>query len=250
MRILITAGNTQVPIDKVRCLTNIFTGGTGARLAWHGHQCGHHVTLLTSHPEVVAACAGAGPVPGDRWTVKSYRTFEDLQTLLAGSIRSDKFDAIIHCAAVSDYLATGTYAPVKGTAFDAKTGEWKNARPEPPRLADRSAGKIKSDEPELWLWLVRAPKLIDRMRADWGFTGILVKFKLEVGCADKQLLERAEQSRQHSAADLMVANTLEGMNDWAFLGPIDGKYERVSRPDLAARLFEVLERCDKEREHG
>jgi phosphopantothenate-cysteine ligase/phosphopantothenoylcysteine decarboxylase/phosphopantothenate--cysteine ligase len=33
MNILVTAGNTQTPIDKVRCLTNIFSGETGARIA-------------------------------------------------------------------------------------------------------------------------------------------------------------------------------------------------------------------------
>ena len=33
MKLFITAGNTQVAIDRVRCLTNIFTGRTGAGIA-------------------------------------------------------------------------------------------------------------------------------------------------------------------------------------------------------------------------
>ena len=32
MKILVTAGNTQTPIDQVRCITNVFSGRTGARL--------------------------------------------------------------------------------------------------------------------------------------------------------------------------------------------------------------------------
>ena len=32
MKILVTAGNTQVPIDRVRCITNIFSGRTGTRI--------------------------------------------------------------------------------------------------------------------------------------------------------------------------------------------------------------------------
>jgi phosphopantothenoylcysteine synthetase/decarboxylase len=33
MNCLVTAGNTQVLIDKVRCITNIFSGRTGAQIA-------------------------------------------------------------------------------------------------------------------------------------------------------------------------------------------------------------------------
>jgi hypothetical protein len=52
----------------------------------------------------------------------------------------------------------------------------------------------------------------------------------------------AERSRKDSDADLMVANTLEGAPYYAFVGPLEGRYERVTRAELAARLIEVLER--------
>src|SRR5262249_30699053 len=111
-------------------------------------------------------------------------------------------------------------------------------------------GKIKSDEPELWLRLTRAPKLVDLVRTEWGFRGILVKFKLEVGLTDQQLLEVAERSRRQSDADLMVANTLEGADSWALLGPLQGQYQRVSRMDLAPRLLDAVEGLQKERVRG
>jgi hypothetical protein len=73
---------------------------------------------------------------------------------------------------------------------------------------------------------------------------VLVKFKLEVGVTDERLLEVAEASRRHSAADLMVANSLEEMDRWAFLGPVAGGYQRVARGELAERLLEAVEaRC-------
>ena len=65
-----------------------------------------------------------------------------------------------------------------------------------------------------------------------------------------RLLEIAERSRRQSAADLMVANTLEGASFWALLGPLGGTYERVSRRELAPRLLEALERLHGERSHG
>src|SRR5262249_36970292 len=114
----------------------------------------------------------------------------------------------------------------------------------------RAAGKVKSDEPELWLRLTRSPKLVDRIRRDWRFRGVLVKFKLEVGVGDEQLLEIAERSRRQSEADLMVANTLEGAQSWAFLGPRKGSYRRVSRAELPAQLLAEVERLHRERAHA
>jgi phosphopantothenoylcysteine synthetase/decarboxylase len=246
MNVLVTAGNTQVPIDRVRCLTNIFTGRTGARVALRARACGHTVTLLTSHLDVVAELHG-GPPPAEGWAVRPYRTFDDLLALMAGAVRAGGLDAVIHSAAVSDYLAGGVYSPAPGTRFDPDIGRWDGS---PPALLDRAAGKVKSDEPELWLRLVRAPKLIDRVRPDWGFRGVLVKFKLEVGVDEARLLDIAERSRRHSSADLMVANTLEGATEWAYLGPVGGDYQRIERGDLAARVIDAVERLYAERTRG
>lgn len=246
MNVLVTAGNTLVPIDRVRGLTNIFTGRTGARIALCAHQRGHKVILLTSHPEVVAELHG-GPVISERWAVVPYRTFDDLHQRMEEVVQASLLDALVHTAAVSDYLSEGVYAPAPGTRFAPESGRWEGT---PATLLDRAAGKVKSDEPELWLRLVRAPKLIDLVRAAWGFQGILVKFKLEVGILEAQLLDIAERSRLHSSADLMVANTLEAAGVWAHLGPVDDVYQCVERRELAARLLDEMERLHRERPHG
>lgn len=240
MNLLVTAGNTLALIDKVRCLTNVFTGRTGASIALEAHERGHTVRLLTSHPEAAEAMGAGRQLNGMRWSVVRYRTFEDLHERMEETIRPGGWDAIVHCAAVSDYLSGGVYAPAEGTAFDPGSLTWRAAGAA--AMADRAAGKVKSDEPELWVRLVRAPKLVDRIRPDWGFRGVLVKFKLEVGLGDDELLDAAERSRRHSDADLMVANTLEGAMHHAFIGPLDGRYERVSRVSLAAKLIDGLER--------
>lgn len=244
MKILVTAGNTQARLDKVRCLTNIFTGRTGASIALHAHARGHDVTLLTSHPEAVSAPHVAAL--GERWNLVRFSTFEDLHGLLATHLNNQPPDAVIHSAAVSDYLVAGIYAPATVTQFQQESGRWSADA----MLLDRRAGKVKSDEAELWLRLVRAPKLVDLIRPAWHFRGLLVKFKLEVGLSDDALLQIAERSRTQSAADLMVANTLEGAATYAYLGPRDGAYQRVSRGELAGRLLEAVERLHQERHHG
>src|SRR5262245_40581135 len=100
MRILITAGNTQAPIDRVRCLTNIFTGRTGAAIAVCARERGHDVKLLTSHPEAVLQVQPRVPLSDERWQPHRYTTFDDLQTLLSREVQAGGYDAVIHCAAV------------------------------------------------------------------------------------------------------------------------------------------------------
>jgi phosphopantothenoylcysteine synthetase/decarboxylase len=229
MKILVTAGNTQARIDAVRCVTNIFTGRTGAAIATHAASRGHAVTLLTSHPETAPNLPS---IP--------YATFEELADLMAQHV--PQAEVVIHSAAVSDYLSGGIFAPADKTYFDMNTLSWVGGA-----MVDRAAGKVKSDEPELWLRLVKAPKLVDRIRSPWGFHGVLVKFKLEVGLGDDELLARAEHSRQHSQADLMVANTLQDAAQWAWLGPGIHGYEKVARADLARRLLDEVEHLARNR---
>ena len=98
------------------------------------------------------------------------------------------------------------------------------------------------------------PKIIDRIRAEWGFHGLLVKFKLEVGLSPQQLVAIAEKSRLQSAADLMVANLYDGTLSSFFVGPVPAQaaeaaagvelfnnYLRMPRRDLPHSLFDLLE---------
>ena len=223
MNILVTAGNTQTPVDRVRCITNIFSGRTGAQVASSAFDRGHTVTLLTSHPEVLSAIPATRERVAPQWCVRAYRTFDDLDALMKAEITTGSYDVVIHAAAVSDYHVAGV--------FTHRDGQFEDA----------TAGKVKSSHPELWLKLTPAPKLIDKVRAEWGFAGKLVKFKLEVGVSPAELEEIAERSRVHSRADLMVANTLEGMHDWALIGAGSGGYRHVARAELAAHLLAAVE---------
>jgi phosphopantothenate---cysteine ligase (CTP) len=238
MHIFVTAGNTQSPIDRVRCITNIFTGRTGANIALAAYHRGHHVTLATSHPETIAQQT----LDPSRWQSHSYRTFRQLEALMTQHIADEKLGAVVHCAAVNDYDVAGIYAPAPDGEFDPGDKKWHGNR----HMIKCGAGKIKSDHPELWLRLVRTPKLVDKIRAEWQFRGILVKFKLEVGVSDDELLTIAEKSRQQSQADWMVANTLEGASDWAYVGSERG-YNKVTRADLATALLDAIEGTAK---HG
>jgi phosphopantothenate---cysteine ligase (CTP) len=222
MNILVTTGNTQTPVDRVRCITNIFTGRTGGQIGARAFDRGHAVTLLTSHPEVLDAIPTVRPRNPPEWRLRKYRTFDDLDLAMGEEIRAGKFDVVIHAAAVSDYRVAGIFTHHDG------------------QFTDVAAGKVKSSHPELWMKLLPTPKLVDKIRPVWGFVGVLVKFKLEVGLSEAELPEVAERARVHSGANLMVANTLEGMHEWAFVGAGPGGYRRVTRTELADCLLDAV----------
>lgn len=185
MKILITAGGTQMPIDDVRFITNFSKGTTGAVLA--EHLCARHeVTLLTS------GFMPSNPLFISRCRVVPFTTYADLAAAMERLITAEHYDAVIHTAAVADYgvdavlvkNADGSLAPLP------------------------QGGKIKSGQ-QLLLQLTTTEKLIDKVKRDWGFTGMLVKFKLETGLTDQELVDVARRSMTPCAADLVIANCKE-----------------------------------------
>ena len=52
-KILITAGPVWVPLDRVRVITNIFSGKLGWTIAKTAHQMGAQVTLLMGPGKVI-----------------------------------------------------------------------------------------------------------------------------------------------------------------------------------------------------
>jgi phosphopantothenate-cysteine ligase/phosphopantothenoylcysteine decarboxylase/phosphopantothenate--cysteine ligase len=237
VNVFVTAGNTQTPLDTVRCVTNVFTGKTGARIAAQAYDRGHAVTLATSHPDALRDLASAKPRAEPLFSVKPYRTYDDLEAIMAAEIGSGRYDAVIHAAAVNDYHVAGVYGLTPGVTFDDTDVSLTTSRP---TFRDITAGKVKGNHDEIWVRMVPAAKLVDRIRAAWGFRGVLVKFKLEVGVGDTELIAIGEQSRRASRADWLVANTFEGRNDWAYLlGGRDGP-ERIPRDNLPRRLMDVI----------
>jgi len=200
MRVLITAGATQTPIDKVRAITNIFKGTTGSMIAEYFASQNANVTLITSNPEL--AKATHYNYKHHPKVVFPYRTFDELAALMQTQIQAGNYDAVVHSAAVSDYrvVATHTFQDdgVSLQQVDAAT-------------------KISSKHSKLFLELEQTPKLIDKIRGEWGYRGFLVKFKLEVGKSEEELLQIARESRKASRADLIVANCLEWCKEKALI---------------------------------
>lgn len=168
--ILITAGPTWVPLDKVRVITNVFKGNLGVEIVKVFLKTGANITLLFGPGDVKLP-------PANRFLrIIRYKYYDELLKLVKNEVKYKKYDIIIHSAAVADYVPVNT-----------------------------SMGKIKSGQKDLVIHFKPTIKIVDLIKRLAPHT-FLVKFKLEVGLNKKQLLGVAYKSMLQSKADLIVAN--------------------------------------------
>ena len=210
MNILITGGHTEVPIDKVRCISNIFHGKTAIDIAKEACLQKHSVTLVGNESMFVATW--------DRF--RFYKTFDELEIVMEQEIKSNFYDCVIHSAAVSDYTVS-------------------RVLDDPNMMPIDNTGKVGSNYSKLYLEMVPTRKIVDEIR-NWGFKGILVKFKLQVDMPDEELIRIAHKSMQDSCADVIVANCLEWAKDRAYILTKDVN-QSVSRKLLAPALLNIIE---------
>lgn len=176
LRVLITSGGTAEPIDGVRVLTNTSTGSTGALLAGHFVRCGHDVTLLRAR--------GAAQ-PGTACREETFFTFADLDAALTRLLREERFDAVIHAAAVSDY----------GVELIEPDG----------RVRAAGAGKLETASPPM-LRLKPHPKLLDALRARATAPLRVVAFKLTCGAASAEAAAAVRALFDRAGVDAVAHN--------------------------------------------
>jgi phosphopantothenoylcysteine synthetase/decarboxylase len=246
MRILVTGGNTYVPIDKVRGITNIFKGKTACDITFEALGRGHNVTLL-GNPGFMKERVRYVPANGTELKFVPYKTYNELYNGMRDVIVSMWPDVVVHSAAVSDYEVASIYPTPEhdwvgrkcrrcGVELTPRT-DFSHCIPEP--LS--KSGKISSSHKRLTMDLVPTEKIVDKIRDPWAFGGLLVKFKLQVDMSDEELLVIAEKSRLNSGADIMVANCLEWAKERAYI--LAGRAAiNVDRRNLAAALMEAIER--------
>ena len=91
LRVLVTAGGTREPIDRVRVISNRSSGKMGRALAREAYRLGAEVTVVAASMEERE--------PGVEWVdVETYDEMEEVTTSLAKGA-----DALIMAAAVSDF---------------------------------------------------------------------------------------------------------------------------------------------------
>ncbi|HQP91408.1 MAG TPA: phosphopantothenoylcysteine decarboxylase [Candidatus Omnitrophota bacterium] len=202
-RILITAGPTWVPIDDVRVISNISSGEMGLLLTRQALRSGARVDLL------LGPVLKKTPV-SKKINLFRFTYFDELFCLVRSLIKKNKYDCVLHCAAVSDYIT------------------------------EKKEGKISSQKKGLTLRLKRAPKIIEVIRKGCP-RAFLVMFKLEDGVTDAVLLKRSLEAMRKSKADLVVANMFENGGYRGYvLGASKVPAKPLTKKEVAKQLFEIL----------
>ena len=217
LRVLVTSGGTSEPIDGVRVITNSSTGSTGAAIADRLARQGHDVVLLRARGSAEAPTVNRE---------ETFLSFSDLDTALTRVLAAEPFDAVVHCAAVSDFSVANVEVGGVG---------------QPP-----SAGKIDSAAAPV-VRLRPNPKLVDGLRSRCRNASLkLVAFKLTHGEGRDARLRAVESLFAHSGADVVVHNDMaEREGPEAFPSTIhissNGAAIRcATRSEMAAELERIL----------
>ena len=96
MKILITLGATQEPIDPVRFISNASSGKMGVALAEEAARRGHEVTLVAGAVQV--------SLPGNIKII-NVRTAHEMTDAVLFELKNN-YDVFISSAAISDYTIT------------------------------------------------------------------------------------------------------------------------------------------------
>lgn len=202
LKVLVTSGGTQEPIDPVRVITNKSTGTTGAALADVFSQFGFDVTYL--HAE-------SAKTPQSDCEKIPFTSFESLQYQLQNLLSKNSYKAVVHLAAVSDF------SPIQS-----------------------STKKISSDE-ELTMKFKRNPKLVDQLREMAENPNLqVVAFKLTASANEDEKKAAVEKLFSHSQANLVVQNDAAEMGQFSVYDQNRNVQSLKGKQELGFYLGEYL----------
>ena len=220
MKILITSGGTEEPIDGVRYITNFSTGRTGAFLADKLDEKGADITLLHGHRAMV---------PSREIALDSFITFSDLDERLQFHLSSGKYDAIIHLAAVSD--------------FSVEYIETENGG----ILTPEKRGKLSSHN-RLNLHLKRNYKILDRLKTyqKSGKGLIVTGFKLTDTDSEEEMKEAVQKLLKSGKVDYVVQNNLRDITKEKHEAKIYSAHGNLlfrteTKREMAEKLFSLIQ---------
>ncbi|WII72538.1 bifunctional phosphopantothenoylcysteine decarboxylase/phosphopantothenate--cysteine ligase CoaBC [Bdellovibrio sp. 22V] len=181
VKVLITAGGTQEPIDTVRVISNLSSGRTGIALAEYMAQMGFEVTLLQAH----------GTPKTEHVSRRDYFTsFASLDEKMKEYLGSEDFTHVIHAAAVSDY------------SVDTIEAAGKKVRP-------FEVKKLSSDVDAMSIHLKRNHKIVDRLKTYSKNKSLqVIAFKLTSHASAEERQAAVEKLFKSSKADYVVHNDL------------------------------------------
>lgn len=213
IRVLVTAGGTQEPIDTVRVISNLSSGRTGIAIAEYMTEMGFDVTLLQAH----------GSAKSNHVTHRDvFLSFASLDEKIKHYLAEENFSYVIHAAAVSDY------------SVDSIEADGKNYQP-------FDLKKLSSDVDTMSIHLKRNHKIVDCLKEYSKNKNIkVVAFKLTSHASAEEKKAAVEKLFKNSHADWVVHNDLTDID------VINKKHKFTLHSPQTATSCESLERLTSE----
>lgn len=247
MQVLITSGGTKIPIDRVRHIQNMSSGTFGAAIAKKALIDGHRVDFLRASKsktpfkmeiDVMESCGSSVNILGsvgqlldfhtkhhDQYREFVYDSFESYARVLELLLKSEKYDAVILAAAISDY-----------------------------GVENYVDGKIRSRDEDFSIKLMKLPKLIGKVK-EWSKNPqvALIGFKLLVDSTEEELTEASRKSIADNGCDGIVANDLRdikaGKHSIRTITKSGRVYSVGSTEELSAKVIEFTDFLIKDEEY-
>jgi phosphopantothenate--cysteine ligase len=214
MKIIITAGGTSEPIDKVRKITNMSKGTLGAHVAFLAMNDPRIETIYFLSPQApVQIYEGYTGKIKHIETNSTQNVLDTMQRLLT----TEKIDAVIHAMAVSDYTVDFVYtlediaAGVMNFLAENEDFRYESDVLEYLKRGDfrlDNSSKISSKSSDLCIKLKPTPKIISQIKA-WSPDTKLIGFKLLEDVSDDQLIAVGLALKEKNGCDAVYANDIK-----------------------------------------
>ncbi len=218
LKVLITAGGTREKIDNIRYISNLSTGKTSSVIAQHFIDKGHDLTYLHSID---------AKLPDGSYKKVEYSDFNDLNEKIKKQLKDEKYDALIHQAAISDFSLDSVQADEKTIYVPLKE-------------------KLNSDVQNLTFNLRPNFKIIDRIKKYAGDeTLTVISFKFTDTESREKQVEQVNSLLKKSNSDFVVHNDFSDRgkeNSQSNFGIFndDGKIVSVKSAKELAEELEIL----------
>lgn len=180
MKILVTYGGMQEPIDGVRKITNTSTGNTGKTIVDFLSRSGENITVFRNKYSILH---------GSDVQSFEYESFNDLKTLISEKF-DESFDSVIHLSAISDYCVKSISVDGVEQGLSSKIESGKEI-----------SVNLMPTEKQIDLYKVKNPNLF------------LVGFKLTNNATQELAFSKVRSLFEHSHADLIVHNDMSNMKN-------------------------------------
>ena len=230
MKIVITAGGTEEPIDKVRKITNMSTGTLGKNICDNITDKWFNEKTLKDN-EIFYICNENSILPEVCSSVTIIKTTDtdSVQNSIENILMLNKIDYFIHSMAISDYKVEGAYVDGLDKTLS--------------RLDTRN--KMSSKHEEIYIKLVKTPKIIDFIKKVQPEIK-LISFKLLNNVTEVELVNVAKNQLKRTNSSLVIANDLKNIdknniNHKALMITNKDEFDRVeTKKDIAEYIFNFM----------